>query len=54
MKEQIIKNLELETGKTLDSNFQSQVLCDGETCRHEECQCWNELEKEVREVLTNE
>lgn len=50
-KEQIIKELEEQLGVELDSNFDASILCDGDTCRHSECFCWNVFEEEVKNQL---
>jgi hypothetical protein len=52
----IIKDLEIEYDKQLDVNFDPGVdgLCDGETCRHSECECWNNFRQSVIRELSNE
>jgi len=49
--EQIIQNIESEfPGITLDGKYDFS-LCNGDTCRHSECDCWDGLEVDVREQL---
>lgn len=45
--ETIINELEKEFGVECTKDF-DDVLCDGDTCRHAECDCWDSLRKEVR------
>lgn len=44
----IINELEKEFGIECDVNEEFDVLCDGDTCRHDECQCWADLALDVR------
>ena len=46
-KETIINELEKEFGIECDSNEDFDVLCDGDTCRHAECDCWDDLRNQV-------
>lgn len=49
----IIKELETELGIELHVNdIPDDILCDGATCRHSECDCWRSFEFEVRRLLT--
>lgn len=48
-KTDIINDLEKELGIESDEDF--DLLCDGDTCRHDECQCWDDLKSEVRSHL---
>lgn len=48
--ENIIADAEADYGVELDPNFEI-TLCDGDTCRHDECSCWDELDARVREEL---
>ena len=47
--ERMIQEVEAEYGIEIHTNDLPDVLCDGDTCRHSECDCWgwyrDELEK---------
>ena len=51
MKDEIIKELEQQYGIECDANFDPNILCDGDTCRNTECECWNHLKSEVEKHL---
>jgi len=48
--ETIISGLEKDYGIECDSDFETD-LCDGDTCRHAECDCWDELQRNVEAHL---
>ncbi len=48
--ETIINGLEKDYGIECDSDFETE-LCDGEGCRHAECDCWDELYRNVESHL---
>jgi hypothetical protein len=50
-KQDIIHDLEMEYGVELDSNFDPGVLCDGDSCRHDECSCWESFTEAVENQL---
>jgi hypothetical protein len=50
-KSDVISDLEKELGIEADWNEDFDTLCDGDTCRHSECQCWDDLESDVRRHL---
>lgn len=52
-RDNIILELEDEFSIDLDSNFEAGVngLCDGDTCRHDECECWDTFRKAVERQL---
>lgn len=52
-KHEIINELEAEFNETVDEGVTDDILCDGDTCRHEECACWDTLSWAVREHLIN-
>lgn len=37
----IVHDLETTYEVELDNNFEFNELCDGDTCRHSECECWD-------------
>lgn len=43
----IIDEIEKEYGFECDVNFDSDALCDGDTCRSAECDCWDEFRNDV-------
>lgn len=51
----IIAEAEKTYGIELDPNFDTDDaghgLCDGEYCRHSECDCWTRFERAVEEQL---
>lgn len=49
----IIEEAEQGVGLELDGNFEPGVngLCDGDTCRHAECDCWGSFQAAVEEQL---
>ncbi len=50
-KHDILNDLEREYGTRVDSNFDPGILCDGDSCRSPECECWGQYETEVRAHL---
>lgn len=50
-KTDIINELEKELGIECGVNEDFDILCDGDTCRHSECQCWDDLKSDVRSHL---
>ncbi len=50
-RDNIIDDLEKEYGVELDPNFDPSILCDGETCRSDECDCWDDFRKAVEVQL---
>ena len=48
-REGIIYDAEQETGKTFDDDL--DILCDGDTCRHSECVCWDDFRDAVTDRL---
>lgn len=53
-KETIINELEKTFGVECDSNEEFDVLCDGDTCRHSECDCWADLRTVVQHHLEDQ
>lgn len=53
-KDQIIKELETIHGIELDNNFDTDRLCDSETCRNSECFCWSDLRNSVESQLEDQ
>lgn len=49
---EIVKELEIDYGRELDGF--PNVLCDGDTCRHSECECWDSFKYEVERILKEE
>lgn len=49
----IIQDAEADFGLELDSDFEPGVngLCDGDTCRHGECDCWGNFQLAVEGQL---
>lgn len=49
----IIQDAEADFGLELDSDFEPGVngLCNGDTCRHAECECWYSFQLAVEEQL---
>ena len=43
----IVNGLEKEFGTECTQEF-DDILCDGDTCRHTECECWDDLRRQVR------
>jgi len=52
----IIKDAEQDAGKTLDLNWEGlgHYLCDDDTCRHPECECWEWFANAVANQLDNQ
>ena len=52
----IIEEAEAEFGEILDENFEPGVngLCNGDTCRHAECECWYSFQLAVEEHLAKQ
>jgi len=48
--ETIINGLEKDFGIECDPDFETD-LCDGDTCRHAECDCWDEFQRNVEAHL---
>lgn len=53
-RDNIIAELEEDYGAELDSNFDLSILCDGDTCRHSGCECWDEFRNAVENHLDNQ
>lgn len=49
--ENIINELEAEFGVEIDDDFDLDILCDYDTCRHAECDCWDDLRNQVTSHL---
>jgi hypothetical protein len=48
----IIDELANEYGHRLDlSLWPEDVLCDGETCRHSECECWDSFHLKAERLI---
>lgn len=52
-REAIIHDAEQDYGLRLDTEFDAGVngLCDGDTCRHSECDCWDNFKLAVEAQL---
>lgn len=50
-RETIINEQEKIFGIECDVNEDFDVLCDGDTCRHSECDCWDDLRRDVESHL---
>ena len=46
----IIQDVEHEYGVDLSVDDWPDVLCDGDTCRHSECDCWDWLRAGLEEI----
>lgn len=49
--EGIIKDAESDAGFNFEGDAPDDVLCDGFTCRHDECDCWDEFRSRIDEML---
>lgn len=49
----IVEEEEKDAGIELDPNFDAGVdgLCNGDNCRHSECECWDNFRLAVRSQL---
>jgi len=50
----IIDDAQFDIGTELDSNWapdSDEGLCNDDTCRHDECDCWGNFEMAVRDQL---
>ena len=50
-RDSIIEELETEYGVECDGNFDPDALCNGDNCRHSECDCWNDFRHQVQDHL---
>jgi len=48
--EGMIQDVENEYGVEIETNDIPDLLCDGDNCRHSECDCWDEMKHELEAI----
>lgn len=50
-RDDIITDAEEDFGLELDGNWNESILCNGDNCRHSECDCWLWFRQAVEQQL---